>query len=151
MDGYAQALDLRLASFLATSPADVGRPTAYLFLDPVKPGDPFQQIRGQRRRAGLVVLEYLAPEMRPAGDFPDPTARIELVVTGIGVGLKKTGKVLELGLRMDAAAIGREPVPDQSRTSGTRCAIIDDIGPQPCLRGLALARHQHRHGRIVGV
>lgn len=136
---------------MAMSPADIGRPAAYLFLDMVKPGDALQQILGQRRRAGLVVLEYLAPEMCPTGDFPDPACGIELVEAGVAIGLEQTGKMPELGLWMDAAAIGREPVSDQRRTGAAGCAVIDDIGPQPCLRGLALTGHQNRYGRVIGM
>jgi len=98
-----------------------------------------------------MVLEDLAAEMCPAGNFADPVPLVELVVTGIAVGLKQTGEGLELALRMNAASIGGEPVPDQGRSSRARGAIIDDIGPQPGLRGLALAGHQHRHRRIIGV
>src|SRR3546814_1811210 len=58
---------------------------------------------------------------------------------------------VELALRMDAAAIGREPIPGERRSGGTRSTVIDDIGPEPRLRGAALAGHEHRHRRVVGV
>src|SRR3546814_10014527 len=54
-------------------------------------------------------------------------------------------------LRMDAAAIGGEPIPGERRGGGARRAIIDHIGPEPRLCGAALAGHEHRHRRVVGV
>ena len=76
-----------------------------------------------------MVLEYLAPEMCPAGDFADTAPGIELLISGIAIGLKKTGKTLELGLRMDATAVRREPLPDQRRSARARCTVIDNVGP----------------------
>jgi|TARA_R100000501_G_scaffold13654_5_gene25104 hypothetical protein len=63
-----------------------------------------------------VVLEYLAPEMRPAGNFVYPARGVELAETSIAVSLEQTGELLELGLGMDAAAVGGEVVPDQCGT-----------------------------------
>lgn len=64
-----------------------------------------------------MVLEYLAPEMCPAGDFANPASGIELLISGIAIGLEQAGEALELGLRMDAAAVGRELLPDQHRSA----------------------------------
>jgi len=86
--------------------ANIGRPPANFVFDPIKTSDPLQQVGGQRRRAGLVVLEYLAPKMRPAGHLLDSAPNIELLVTSVAVCLGETGKTLQLGLRMDAAAVG---------------------------------------------
>src|SRR3546814_6280085 len=104
--------------------ADIGRLTTHLVFDPVKPGDTCQQVGGERRRARLVVLEDLAPEVGPAGDLLDAVAVVELVVSGITVGLEKAGECVELALRMDAAAIGREPIPGERRSGGTRSTVI---------------------------
>lgn len=129
VDGDTQVLDQRPAMVLPVSAAGSGRLPTYLGFAGVELCDPLEQVGGERRRAGGVVLEDLAPKMRPAGDFADPAAVIELVLSGIAIGLQQAGEGLELGLRMDATAIGREPVPDQCRAGGTRCAVIDDIGP----------------------
>jgi hypothetical protein len=56
----------------------VRRLPAYIFFDPVESGDPIQQVARQRCRACCAVLEYLAPEMHPAGDFLDAGAPVEL-------------------------------------------------------------------------
>src|SRR3546814_5779719 len=99
----------------------------------------------------LVALEDLASEMRPAGDLLDAISLIKLLISGIAVGLEKAGERPELALRMDATAIWREPIPGERRGGGTRCAVIDDISPEPRLRGAALAGHEHRYRRVVGV
>src|SRR3546814_2883807 len=83
----------------------------------------------------LVALEDLAAEMRPAGDLLDAISLIKLLISGIAVGLEKAGERPELALRMDATAIWREPIPGERRGGGTRCAVIDDISPEPRLRG----------------
>lgn len=105
--------------------ADIGRLTAHFF-DPVKTGDAIEQVGGERGRACLVVLEDLAPEMGPAGDLLDAVAVVELVVSGITVGLEKAGEQPELALGLDTAAIGREPIPGERRGGGARCAVIYD-------------------------
>ena len=53
---------------------------ANLRLDLIELADAFQQIRGERRRLGRVDVEYLSPEMRPAGDLGD-TVSICLLYT----------------------------------------------------------------------
>src|SRR3546814_1244622 len=80
--------------------------------------------------------------MRPAGDLLDAISLIKLLISGIAVGLEKAGERPELALRMDATAIWREPIPGERRGGGTRCAVIDDISPEPRLRGAALAGHE---------
>ena len=74
------------------SAPDIGRLAADFLFDPVKPGDAIEQEASERRRARLVVLEDLAAEVRPAGNLADATALIELVISGIAVGLEKAGE-----------------------------------------------------------
>jgi len=93
----------------------VGRLPAYLLFNPVKRGDPIEQADHQRHWAGRVVLEYLAPEMCPTSHLVNTVALVELVKAGIGIGLQQSGEVAQLVLRMDAAAIRREAIPDQYR------------------------------------
>src|SRR3546814_11943949 len=103
VDHAAERVDLGPCVLLSMRAADIGRLTTHLVFDPVKPGDTCQQVGGERRRARLVVLEDLAPEVGPAGDLLDAVAVVELVVSGITVGLEKAGECGELALRMDAA------------------------------------------------
>src|SRR3546814_10182864 len=81
----------------------------------LEPGDAIEQEASERRRARLVALEDLAAEVRPAGDLLDAVALVELLIPGITVGLEKAGERPELALRMDAAAIGGEPIPGERR------------------------------------
>jgi len=53
-----------------------------------------------------MVLEYLAPEVCQARHFLDLVACIELLVTGIAVGLEEAGEALQLGLRMEPLRSG---------------------------------------------
>lgn len=76
---------------------------------------------------------------------------LDLVISGIAVSLEQTGEWPEIALRMDAAAIGSEPIPGERWRVGARSAVIDDIGPEPRLRDPALAGHEHRHRCAVGV
>ena len=85
--------------------ADIGRLTADVLFDPVEAGDAIEQVGGERGRARLVALEDLAAEVCPAGDLADAVAFIELLISGIAVGLEKASERPEIALRMDAAAI----------------------------------------------
>ena len=85
-------------------PADIGGLTANFVINPIERSDPLEQIGGQRCRTGLMVLEYLAPEMRPASHFLNAIAAIELGISGVSICLKETGECLQFGLRMGAAA-----------------------------------------------
>ena len=50
-----------------------------------------------------------------------------------------------------AAAIGAKTVISRGGPLALPRPLIDDIGPQPPGSGLAIARRQHRYGRVVGV
>lgn len=107
-----------------------------LCLDLIDLADAFQQISGERRRLGGVDVEYLSPEMRPASNLGDAVRVVELVITGIAVGLEIAGEVGQLPLGMRAGAIGGELIPDQRRGRGTGATIIDGVSPEPASRRL---------------
>jgi hypothetical protein len=98
-----------------------------------------------------VDIEYLAPEMRPAGDLGDAVGAVELVVASMAVGLREPGEVNERLLGMTAGAILGELIPDQRRRGGAGAAIVDNIGLDPAGCVLAASRIEHRHGRVVGM
>ena len=102
---------------------------AHIGLDGIERADPFEDIGGQRGWLGLVDIEDLAAEVRPAGNLGDAPTLVELVISGIGIGLEKTGEAGELGPRIRAGAIGGEAIPDQRRRGGPRSPIIDSVGP----------------------
>lgn len=66
-----QVLDQRRGTLVPDASSDMGRLPADFLLDLVEAGDPAEQIGGERRRSGGVAIEYLAPEVRPAGDLGD--------------------------------------------------------------------------------
>ncbi len=88
---------------------------ANLCFDLIELADAFQQISGERCRLGRVDVEYLAAEMRPAGDLGDAVGIVELVVSGIAVRLKIAGETGQLPLGMCACPVGGELIPDQRR------------------------------------
>lgn len=124
---------------------------ANLCFDLIELTDTFQQISGERRRLGRMNVEYLAPEMCPAGDFGDAVGVVELVIASIAIGLQIAGETGQLASGMRAGAVGGELIPDQWRRGRTRGAIIDGVGPEPASRCLATSWIEHRHRRIVGV
>jgi len=74
-----------------------------------------KDIGAERGRLGLMDVENLAREMRPAGDLDDAPGLVGLVISGIGIGLEMAGEAGKFGLRVCAGAIGREPIPDERR------------------------------------
>lgn len=108
-----QFLDQWRSTILPASSPDIGLLAANLCFDLIKLANALQQIGGQRCRLGGMDIKYLAAKMRPASDLGDAAGVVELVITGIAVGLEIAGKVRELALGMRAGAIGGELIPDQ--------------------------------------
>ena len=88
-----QFVDQWLGAFLPASSSDIGLMAANLCLDLIELADAFQQISGERCRLGGVDVEDLATKMRPAGDLGDAVGVVELVVSGIAIGLEIAGEV----------------------------------------------------------
>ena len=93
----------------------------------------------------------LAPCMRPAGNFVDRAAFIEMMKAGIRIGLQSALEVFEMLARMFALAIGRVREPDGRRSVFTGGPFVAHIGPQAACLGLAVAGSKHRNGRVIGV
>jgi hypothetical protein len=89
--------------------------------------------------------------MGPAGCFDDPASFIERMKSSVSVGLKGSAEVLEMGLRMFSAPIGREGEPDRWRGGIGRRTAIAHIGPEPTGLGPSVAGCEHRNGCIVGM
>jgi hypothetical protein len=53
--------------------------------------------------------------------------------------------------RVLSLTVGRVGEPDGWRCRIAAWPVIADIGPEPAGLGLAVARSEHRNGRIVGV
>ena len=95
-------------------------------------------------------LVELAPGMRPAGGLIDIVA-IKMMKAGVGICLQSALEGLQMLAWMFALAILRvcEPYCGCSLFAGR--SVIAHIGPEAAGFGLAVARREHRHGRIVGV
>ena len=89
--------------------------------------------------------------MCPARRFQDVTLGIQGIEAGKGIGLQNALEEFQLGLRMLSLAVGRIGEPDGGRDFVSGRPIIADIGPQPPGLGLAIARGEDRHRRIVGM
>jgi hypothetical protein len=92
-------------------------------------------------------VEELAPHMGPAGRFGDAVAGVQLIETGVAIGVDDTGEVFEVGARMLALAVGRVAEQRRRRALAREGPLVADIDPQPAGLGLAGTRRQHR--RVV--
>ena len=95
--------------------SDIGRLPTHIGFDGIKGADAFEEIGGERSWLGLMDVEYLAPEVCPAGNLGDAAALVELVICGIGIGLEMAREAGQFGLRMNTTAVGREPIPGERR------------------------------------
>ena len=146
-----EVIEQRAGAALANGPADVGRQAARLVLDRVEGGDPQKRLVGKRCAVPLVDVEELAPDMRPAGDLADRAGPVELAEAGIAVGLQDAAEAAKMALRMDALAVGAVAVEHRRRRFARPRPVVAHISPQAPGRGLAGARRQHRHRRVIAV
>ncbi len=118
--------------------------------DVVESPDALERLPRQWRGLVDVHVMELATHMRPAGDLDDPVA-VEPVIAGVAVRLQEAPERPKMILGPLALAIGR--VAEQHRSGRTVAggAVVAHVYPQPTSAGLAMARRQHRHGRVVGM
>ena len=79
----------------------------------------------------------------------DGTGPIEVLEPGIAVGMHPAAVSGEVILRVLALAVAGEPIPGGLGRIAAPGALITGIGPEPGGLGLAGARRQHPHRRIV--
>jgi hypothetical protein len=89
--------------------------------------------------------------MRPAAGLGDPSADKQFVKPSIAVGVDDAPKVLQMRLRMLTFTVGRVKEQSRRRPRASEWPLIADVGPQPARLGLAGARGQDRHRRVVDV
>ncbi len=97
-----------------------------------------------------VLVMELAPHMGPASDLDDRVA-VEAAVAGIAIGLQEALERLKMRSRPLALAIGRVAEQHHRRRTVAGRAVVAHVHPQPAGPGLAMARRQHRHRRVVGM
>src|SRR6266567_5331839 len=96
-------------------------------------------------------LVELAACMRPARDFINGAIAVQMMEPCIGVRLKAALEVLQMLSWMLALAIFRVREPHGRRGIFAGRSVVTDISPETSSLGLAAARREHRHRRIVGV
>jgi hypothetical protein len=85
----------------------------------------------------------------PAASLGDPAADEQLIEPGIAVGVDDAAEVLQMNARVLTLAVRR--VEEQCRrwTGTGEGPLIANVSPQPASLGLAGARRQYRHRRVV--
>ena len=145
----ASASAIGLRALLAFVSPPVGRQAGDRLFDPVEIADAVKRLLGDRRAVGGMDVEEFAPDMGPAGGFGDPVAGEQPVEPRIAVGVDDAAEVLEMRLWVLALAVGRVEEQRRRRPLAGERPLVADIGPQPPGLGLACARRQHRHRRVV--
>ena len=100
-----QLVDRRASSLPACLPSLVRRPAANLGFDAVQCADAVERLLGDRRCRGLMHVEELAPDVRPAGDL-DHVAVEQGIEAGIAVGMQEALEGLQVRLRVLTLAVG---------------------------------------------
>ena len=98
-----------------------------------------------------MYLVELASRMRPAGDFDDRSRFIEILETGVSIGLECALVELQMLPRVLALAVGRVGEPNGGRGQVSGWPVVANISPEPADLGSSVAWCKHRHWRVVGV
>ncbi len=109
-------------------------------LDVVELTDPLDRLGRQRRGMRLLEIIKLASHMGPAAGFLDLVVLVEVVKSGISIGLQHAAKPFQMPPRMFSLAVGLVSKPDCRGGGVAGRAVIPHVGPQPSGFGLALAR-----------
>src|ERR1700751_3684990 len=94
-------------------------------------------------------IEELAAGLRPPAGLDDPSSREQSVEAGVSVGVQNPGEGLEVSPRMLALAIGRVEEQCRRRPDAAKRPPVTNVSPQASRLGLAAARRQYRHRRVV--
>lgn len=81
----------------------------------------------------------------------DRSVFIELVESGVGIGLKHALEALQMLLRMLALTVGRVGESDGGRVGRARGPVVANVGPQPSRLRRAGAGSEHRNGCVVAM
>jgi hypothetical protein len=101
----AQRLKQRPDSLVANFSALIGRPSAYLFLDPVQGSDSLKSLTRYVRSVRLLQIIKLAPNVGPTRRFLNASILIKLIEPRIGIGLQCSSELAKMTLRMFSFAI----------------------------------------------
>ena len=110
-----------------------------------------EHVRGDRRGPDDVNVVELASQVRPASSFNHPSGLVDQIVAWERIRLQDAFEVLEMGLRVNTAAIRRIPEPHRRGVGAAGGTVIPCVNPESSLLGLAVAGCQHADRRVVGV
>jgi hypothetical protein len=79
LEPLEQILKQRRGSLVANFSALIGRPAAYLLLDPVQDSDSLKGLSRNRRSVRLLQVVKLAPNVRPTRRFLNASSRVKLI------------------------------------------------------------------------
>src|SRR5215469_334320 len=128
-----------------------GERPADLALNRVELSNALDGLLRHRRAVCLVQIVELAANVRPADDFLDATAFVQLIETGVGIRLQTAGKIPQMLSRMIAFAIRRVRKPNRWWIRGPTGPVVANISPQAPGLSLSCPRRQHGYWRVVGV
>ena len=126
-----------------------GREACNRLLDAIELADAVERLLGDWRAGGSMHVKKLAPNMGPTPGFGDLVAGEQLVETSISIGMDDAPELIEVGARMLALAVGRVAEQRRRRSRAGERPLVADIDPEPPGLGLAGARRQHWHRRVV--
>ena len=115
-----------------------------------------QRLLGEGRAIALVLIEELAPDMRPACHLRNQRRLtaflfVKFAKAGIAIGVQmpfERGKMLAAALTLP---VWRVAVEHRRRCGAGMRPFVAKIDPEPAFLGLAVAGGEHRHGRVIGV
>src|SRR5260221_3642075 len=93
----------------------IGRLPPRGILHAVEGGDAVERLLGQRRAAGRMDAEEVAPHMAPTGNPGHPADPEELIEPGIAVGLQDAVEAAEMPARVLAPAVGAVAIEHRRR------------------------------------
>jgi hypothetical protein len=98
-----------------------------------------------------VDVVELPPCVSPTCCLANPASVIQMVKTGIRVGLQRAREIPQVLAGMLTLAIRREDEPYAGRSVLAYRSIIAHVGPEPARLRLPIAGLEHRHRRVLGV
>src|SRR5487761_1763692 len=93
----------------------------------------------------------LSRALDKAGSFLNRAIFVELVETGVGIGLQDAAELRQMPLRMFSLAIRRVSEPRCGSGHQARGTVIADVDPEPCRFRPAVAGSEHRKRRVVAM
>lgn len=137
----------RARAHLSFAPALIGRDAIDGGFDIVERADPIESFLSNLGAVGDVHVIKLAPDMGPACRLDDTVALVEAFESGVTVGMKHAGEVVQMGTRPLTLAIAGVEEHGRRRTLAAIGTFVAHVSPQAAGLGLARSRGEHRDWR----